>query len=207
MKKKLLTGFAILLGALAFCATSAIAIPFDISGPPAMDVDPWSATYVYVTLTTTESGIIDDLNVQIELGYNDEEPGPAGFWGNFDIWLTHDGMMVQLFETMDDYFGTFDVVFDDEAASSIPDIGVDYDVYGTFIPIGSLSAFNGYNLSGDWTLILLDDFIPGDGTNLISWGISGDTAAAPVPEPSTMLLVGTGLLGIAFGRKRFNKKA
>lgn len=47
-----------------------------------------------------------------------------------------------------------------------------------------------------------------------SW-LSGDTlgggdggSTSPVPEPSTILLVGTGLLGmIAFGRKRFNKKA
>ena len=32
--------------------------------------------------------------------------------------------------------------------------------------------------------------------------------ATPVPEPSTVMLVGTGLLGmIAFGRKRLNKKA
>ena len=47
-----------------------------------------------------------------------------------------------------------------------------------------------------------------------SW-FSGDTlgggdggSTSPVPEPSTVLLVGTGLLGmIAFGRKRLNKKA
>ena len=35
-----------------------------------------------------------------------------------------------------------------------------------------------------------------------------DTSAVPVPEPSTMLLMSTGILGlVAYGRKRFNQKA
>lgn len=38
--------------------------------------------------------------------------------------------------------------------------------------------------------------------------IQADTPSTPTPEPSTMLLMGTGLLGfVAYGRWRFNKKA
>ena len=50
---------------------------------------------------------------------------------------------------------------------------------------------------------------PEGGTNAVRlWGQITTPSSAPVPEPSTILLVGTGLLGIiGFGRKRLNKKA
>ena len=41
------------------------------------------------------------------------------------------------------------------------------------------------------------------GQDLVSWSVQGD--ATPVPEPATMLLFGTGLVGLAAGARRKKK--
>jgi hypothetical protein len=53
----------------------------------------------------------------------------------------------------------------------------------------------------DWTIFCSEEPI------LIQGYISNDKSPAPVPEPSTILLMGTGLFGLAaYSRKRFYKK-
>jgi hypothetical protein len=89
-----------------------------------------------------------------------------------------------------------DATFDDGAAALAPTSG---NVVGTFLPVDALSAFDGLELSGDWTLSLHDlTFWTDEGLDLVSWGLVGDQ----VPEPSTALLLAAGLLAVAAAARR-----
>jgi hypothetical protein len=94
---------------------------------------------------------------------------------------------------------TWDATYDDEAANPLTAATSFAD--GVYIPVQALSAFDGQDLLGDWTLNFADVFTSDEGDELISWRIYGDIT--PIPEPGTALLVGLGLTGLA-ARRRMN---
>jgi hypothetical protein len=77
---------------------------------------------------------------------------------------------------------------DDSAASSIQAITAAGQPYtGSFIPFSPLTAFNGQNPNGTWTLNISDQAAADTG-NLRAWSLSIRTLAcnAPLPGPGTV---------------------
>lgn len=145
------------------------------------------------TLFVGTSGVIEDLNVELNITHT---------WdSDLDVFLrSPEGTTVELFTDVGVGEQNFtDTVLDDEAVTSITAGSGPFT--GSFRPEGLLSAFDGENALGTWTLTITDDFGIDTGT-LNSWSITidfagGDFLSADVPKPLPDLATVTSTLTIS----------
>jgi subtilisin-like proprotein convertase family protein len=79
-----------------------------------------------------------------------------------------------------------DLVLDDDAATAIDEIPATNPpggYSGRYRPDGLLSAFNGQDRNGDWTIAVTDSFPPEDAGTLVDWGIRPSSADCPNRAP------------------------
>ncbi|MCB9853815.1 MAG: proprotein convertase P-domain-containing protein [Phycisphaerales bacterium] len=137
----------------------------DVSGMP--DTYDSGAITLPITdnaLTTSDinvpdSGTVADVNVAMDITHT--------FQADLDIDLIHSGITVRVMEDQCGGNDDLSVTFDDEAAGPIvcaqPSVG-------TFTPLNSLTAFDGVDRAGAWTLNVFDD-AGGDTGSLNNWQV------------------------------------
>lgn len=158
------------------------------SGPGAINVDTNPATTV--SFSVLDHGWIQDLNVAVNI--------TGGHMEDFIVSIEHNGFEAQLNPFLTGHRDLFNVIFDDESLNVISAGG---NLVGNYQSFEQLSVFDGIDIFGDWTLTILDSYIPDEGNTLVSWSIEVET----VPEPSTLAIFALGIMGLA--ARRFKKQS
>lgn len=157
-----------------------------------------STAVVSNTITVSESGTVADIDVTVDISHS---------WiGDLQVTLSHGGASVMIIDrpgvpsisnfgcSQDDLLVTLD---DEATAGAIEDqCPAPGPVTGVFTPNNSLSAFDGFEASGDWTLSI-DDRQGGDEGFLNEWSlaISVGGSGCPVAPPQAADAGGNGATG------------
>ncbi|RLC74448.1 MAG: hypothetical protein DRI61_16590, partial [Chloroflexi bacterium] len=119
--------------------------------------------YTTHTIAVNASGTIQDVDVFIKNITHDYD-------GDLDIYVKGpDGTEVELSTDNDGGQNYINTIFDDEAATSITAGSAPFT--GRYKPEGSLSAFDGKEAQGNWTLRICDG-ASGDTGTLNGWGLT-----------------------------------
>jgi len=129
------------------------------------------------------------------LNFSDDSPSTLNFLGTFvnPLYVAYDPALLTLSFGPDDGTGTTSDFF------SIYDFGLpaDYDLRSNFGPFSTVNFFQVPDFAADFIELKNNISIP------VNLEVSiNDTTATAVPEPSTFLLIGGGLAGLAFWRRR-----
>ena len=169
----------VLLFALSYHPVSASPDTVYSSGPigsPTGDVPDSGCSgsnYLTHTINIPDTGLVGDVNVTLSIDHT--------FDDDLDMFLLGPDGTTEV-ELATDIGGSGDnftnTVFDDEAATAIfsVDTSSEAPFTGSYQPEGSLSSFDGMDISGDWTLRICDD-AGGDLGTLQAWSLEIELAA------------------------------
>lgn len=207
MRKFVFIGVLVLTSCFILKSSPANAISFDFTGLITYSDNPIGAVGDSFSGTLTYDLSVADSNAWPVVGDYWYTSTPNGITININgaIFKTDPFNVSFLVETNNDYTGYGNGLVTDHfvvhSYNNINGAGIDWqldDFTGTVLTSDSLPTY--FNLSS-WeqmfglSISSYDGFMRGQVTSI-------STAAAPVPEPSTLILLVSGLAGLALTRKR-----